>query len=417
MKRILFLTLILVIAIVIAGCDVTGGGSQDTDEQVISNINIRNAKALMVAPSNILEPSNNSDNVFIKVLSNGLYEEVLITNADGNLIENLVPTAIYDATSTYIIVVIDDVPYLINKTNGNTYDLSTVGTPVILRGFMGHDNEIRKSIYSDNLGNIYYLSEGIVKKIDVSNPDAITAINYTPDIYNIATVNEFSVDNEGNVLFTYTENAQDFAKIKTANGALTNVEKPVFLAFTGYDGNFYYQPCSNSGNTAEGILQKITINSNYDISYSDCDTFSINGYAYGQSYRWLYFEDKIIIVKEGKRDIIYNSSGPLSSKNIDFLSSTNLKILRSSTSHYYAVTNQGEIYKVDPSNNDSQEILINSNLYDFYKLSVTNDNEVTFYALRLSDSKKVIGHISENGNVSITVDTIESDVILLQKVN
>ncbi len=119
-----------------------------------------------------------------------------------------------------------------------------------------------------------------------------------------------------------------------------------------------------------------------------------------------------------KMDVFYfQQEYHLRQSLLSFLSSNNLKYLKSSSNYYYVATKQGEILKVDPANNDSSTILINNDEYDYYKMTVTNNDTVIFYALRLSDSKKVIGKISSVGTVSIIDDTLTDEVILLEKLN
>ena len=57
----------------------------------------------------------------------------------------------------------------------------------------------------------YYVN-GNVKKISTNG--TVTAIDYTPIDYPISSVNEFAVDNSGNVFFSYEINFKEFFKFK-----------------------------------------------------------------------------------------------------------------------------------------------------------------------------------------------------------
>lgn len=405
------LYLISTLAFILTGC--SGSNSDGTIK--IGKIDISGAKVLMVSPeSSVINKAGSSNtNVFVKIKDNGTVETVTVTDVDGNVVD-VIPSKIYDATDAYVIIIVEDNPYLVAKADGSTYDLSPVGQPEMLGANFGYDDEVRKSIYSDSNGNIYYLSGGIVKKIDVSNQESITAQNYTPDIYYIH--DEFAVDADGNVIFSYNIDFVHYAKFKKNNGSLCEVSNPIYLCYTGFDGNLYYQPSAVSQNTASGVIQKITFDSELNITYSDYGTLTVPGYAYGQAYRWMYFGDRIVIIQDTSKTEIYKTAGVPSTKTLSFLSSTSLKMIKCSSNYYYVATKQGAILKVDPAD-DSYDTLINNDQYDYYKMTVTSDDMVIFYALRLSDAKKVIGQISSVGTVSIIDETLDDDVLILEKIN
>ncbi len=424
-KTIPILILLFTIISLLTGCSVDGeGGDDNPTKYSISSIDISGAKAVMISPNttsinNMLSVarSSSADNIFVKIKSDGTFEKVSVLDKNGNQLDNVFPSNIYDCNDTYIIFVINEYPYLTNKITGSTYDLSVVGVPEMLRANGGYDGEIRKSIYTDSDNNIYYLYNGIVKKIDITNPNAVTAMNYTPDVYYISSVDDFAVDNSGNIIFTYQNNFIRYTKIKKTNNSLTSLAQPSYLSYTGYDGIIYYQPATTSMSSASGIIQKVDIDSGSNITYSNYGNITVPGQTGGQGYRWLYFEDRIIITQSTRKTEIYKTGGFPSTKTLSFLSSDTLKILKCSTDYYYVATKQGAILKIDPANNDSYTTLINNDEYDYYKMTVTNDDTVLFYALRLSDSKKVIGKISSAGTVSIIDDTLTDEVILLEKLN
>ena len=426
-KKIVKLFLLFLIIFQMIGCSAAGGSGGDDDNPAkysISSIDISDAKAVMISPNttsinNMLsvKRSPGSKNVFTKIKSDGTLEQVSVLDKNGNQLNNVFPSKIYSCNDRYVIFMFNGYPYLTNKITGSTYDLSAAGVPEMLRANNGYDEEVRKSIFADINDNIYYLNNGVVKKIDVSNPDAITVRNYTPDIYEVNYTDDFAVDNSGNVIFTYEINFTRYTKIKTTNGSLTNLSNPTYMSYSGLDGNIYFVPGSSTINRPAGVIKKVNIAADFNVTYSDYGERRVFGYGYGQSYRWLNFDDRIAIIKDGKKMDVYQSAGlPSASKSLEFLSSSSLKLLKSSSSYYYVATKQGAILKVDPDD-DSSTTLIDNNEYDYYKMTVTNNDTVLFYALRLSDSKKVIGKISSTGDVSIIDDTLTDEVILLEKLN
>lgn len=150
------------------------------------------------------------ENTLYKITTNGTIEEVVLRDNQSNVISSgYVPSQIYNVDSNYVILVFTD-PYLVRKTDGAVFSLSNVGVPVQIFGDGGNSGNTRKFIYNDSNGNVYYLSGGIVKKINVQNPDNITAQDYTPSV---DSVSEFAVDSGGNLIYRGSEGANGVKRI------------------------------------------------------------------------------------------------------------------------------------------------------------------------------------------------------------
>ena len=91
------------------------------------------------------------------------------------------------------------------------------------------------------------------------------------------------------------------------------------------------------------------------------------------------------------------------------------KLLAYNARNYYVVTTDGRILRVD-LDTDYPTVLLNNSDYEFYKIEVTDNNLIIFNGLRLSDSKKVLGTISEDGNVTILDDAMPDNAIVLQRI-
>lgn len=209
---------------IITSCPQANNDSIDSSiRKEVSFIDIVDAKALLVIPRNsYMNRSITSNKKFAKMLSDGSIYEVKVKNSNGDKLEVASQSQIYDVNAEYVILIIENNPYLVSKINGSAFDLSPMGSPEMLRANVGHNGEVRESIFSDNSNNIYYLNGGAVKKIDISDPNVITGKKITPDIYSISSTDDFVVDNDGNVFFSYDDNKNtglSYAKIRTANNA------------------------------------------------------------------------------------------------------------------------------------------------------------------------------------------------------
>ena len=367
----------------------------------------------MVIPSDSINSKKASNKlVFMKQIDNGNLAVVSMKDENGNSVSRI-PTAVYDATITYMIIVVDGIPYLVNKTTGSAYDLSPGGIPEMLRANFGFNGYIRKSIYNDSFGNIYYLNQGIVKKINITNPLKISVESMTPDVYSISSLNEFSVDSNGNIIYSYNDNFVEHWRIKTVEGPILNLDdKNPGLAFTGYDGYIY---CS-----FDGFLNKLEIN-NGSINHMQLNNISIDGFSMnnGQSLTWIYFNNKIMALSLGGKNVnvyvLYENGVPPSSYTIPFSSST--KYLTVGSQYYYIVTQRMEVIKVDPVNRNCIP-LVPFGVYDnIYNITATNDDITIINALRLSDAKKILACISSDGSIDILSENSSTNITILKKVN
>lgn len=338
---------------------------------------------------------------FYKIAGDNTIVRVGMSDASGNPISDAVPSAIYDAGVNYLIMIIDGSPYLVNKTTGETYQLNEVGKPDIL-----HYGP-QQSVFVDASQNIYYLSRGRVKKIDVSNPARITAVNATVDVDDVSS---FTVGSDGTLLYSIYGGI----RVKKTNGGLYNLPDPGSrFYYRGLDGALYFQN-SNSGSI---IINRINVDGSYNVTMNPYgSTANISGFIYyGYQYDWLFFPDRLIMICDTSIEV-YNPTSQPRKLDFPFLAFSKRKIVKNSLDYYYVATKQGSIIRVNPVN-DQYGTLLGEGLYDIYKMEVANDNVVFFNALRMADGKKVIGSIQPDGTLEIVDDTLTEDVIILQKVN
>lgn len=288
MKKIIFLTIssIFIIFCFIA-CSNANNLSNDNDsinESPIISFNIENAKALIVYPENNSNRSARSSidtasGRFMKINQNGDIEAIKARREDGTYDNSIIPSTIIDVSEQFIIIGFSTNVLLVNKTNGNVYDLSSIGLP------SGNSyNGTKKNVYTDRNGCIYYLVGGIVKKIDITNENSVTAANYTPDTDSISS---FVVSLDGDVLYT----TQDNVRIRKRNGGLYNIILNDYYnrySFVGTDGKIYHV-YEIAGNPR---ASRIDIDENYNVTLTQVKDLSNHGHIYEDGQiEWIYFTD------------------------------------------------------------------------------------------------------------------------------
>ena len=96
------------------------------------------------------------------------------------------------------------------------------------------------------------------------------------------------------------------------------------------------------------------------------------------------------------------------------------KVAGASSDFYYISGNDGSsnpmLIKVNPAN-DSATTLLTAGLYDIYKMTISSDNIVLFNALRMADGVKIIGQIDAIGTVTILDETLDKEMVVLERMN
>jgi len=431
------ITVVTIFLFMMIACDV---GGKSGDKNKFAKIDIVNAKALMVVPRNTLSrmPANNSSslraaagetNRFGKLLEDGRVVQVDTVLGDGSIDNSILPIDIRDVNSTWCIITLHDPswkysnygvrPLLVNKINGATYDLINVGFPyssnddiyAITTGTtnLNPKQNLRQDIFTDESGNIYYIAhtftgvpfEPVIRKINVSNPDRITAEKYTPDIFRI---DSFSADSKGNVLFSaYPQTGGDmFSGIKKANGSIELLQENFLEHFTGYDGYIYI---------IDGVqLKKISFDLEFNTVFDDIAIVPI---SIAWDSKWVYLDDKILVASYNNIYEVYNSN---SAPRGDIKTISNgIRFISQNEKYLYITTNSYSIIKID-SDNGSEEIMLPTGSYYIYKMVVTGDGIIVMNALRLSDSKKILANIYPDKTVSI-IDEVGTEITVLTRLN
>ena len=396
-------------------------------------LDITNAKNLFIASVNNTKSTNNK---LFKITNSGYVEEVKYYNEERNEISLMYqPIAIYNVNSEYVIVCfgIDKYSiasgYLVRKSDGAVFSLENAGFPIEPQNYFKN----AKIIHTDQEGNIYYLrftsNLREIVKLNTKNPASITAEVYSPFTDSIEA---FVVDPRGNILYggflgeigVSPDYTKKVFRIKMANGAIYNLSIPggENIFWRGPDGNFYYiiEDYEIIDYTYYYFkrIKKITITQNYEINesiYGDPFDFLPNRIGF-----ILNFNNSIINVVENSIFEIYNSSNQPREVILPGLRFQSIYLAVSSPNYYY-IAGKNEDYqpvlvKVNPLN-DSYSFLINPGEYEVYKMTVSNDDELTFSALRRFDGAKIIGKVDSTGKLTIIDESLNTEIVILERIN
>lgn len=117
---------------------------------------------------------------------------------------------------------------------------------------------------------------------------------------------------------------------------------------------------------------------------------------------------------------LYNKQGVVSKSPYSYFNVTGINLLASSGNYYYIIgTNaslQSVLLKVDP-NGHSYTNLLTTTDYDLYNVVVNSTDEVQFYALRMSDGKRVLAQVDGAGAVTVLSVSDGSTVTALERIN
>ena len=187
----------------------------------------------------------------------------------------------------------------------------------------------------------------------------------------------------------------------------------------GLDDNFYYS--ARDEVTLEMVFKKVVIDSSYNVTISE----------YSSSYFWVSPSDSYKIVLHG-RMIVVGAMGflyiaevhnPTMTPRVITLTGITIEVVNfvvNSPNYYYLLgrdkSAQSVLVKVDPTD-DSYTSLTPPGEYDIYKMSVSENDEIIFNALRMADGAIIIGKIDSVGQLEIIDETLNTEIIVLERIN
>jgi hypothetical protein len=274
-------------------------------------------------------------------------------------------------------------------------------------------NSKEKTILSDNKSNFYYRYYGYsngnfpyyLRQVNYTDPTNIAATQY---IIDSESVGNFIVDSNGNVAYNaHLTGGVQVDRIRKSNGGYYNLSHNAY--WVGLDGNIYL---------ADGSFEvkKVSIDSDYNVSISTYDNNTLARIS--NQHIKLKLSNKLIFVQPNSGSTIAIDNG-YEINTLD-LPLSKISTARSSSNYVYISgtdnsSSNSVLVKFNPSDNSSSQ-MYTKGTYDIYNFNVTSDDTITFSALRMNDGKKVLGKILANGTLSITDESINKEITILERI-
>ena len=433
MKKLKYLLLATILALAF-GLMLSCSKSDDTTSSSSSSsslqyIEITDAESLFIVQGSSSSRSvsrssysSSTTNTLFKITETGAVQEVGYKDADNNPYTiTLKPVSIDNVDTNYVVFSFgsDKINttecYLTNKSTGAVYLLGSAASQLESKCPLPQNNSKEKTILSDNKSNFYYLYYGpstgnafyYLRQVNYTDPTNIAATQYIVDS---ESVGDFIVDSNGNVAYNanLTGDANTAVnRIRKSNGGYYNLSHTAF--WVGLDGNIYLADGSSE-------VKKVSIDSDYNVSISTYDNNTLARIS-NQHYK-LKLSNKLIFVQQNSGSTIAIDNG-YEINTLD-LPLSNINIARSSSNYVYISgtdnsSSNSVLVKFNPSDNSSSQ-MYTKGTYDIYNFNVTSDDTITFSALRMNDGKKVLGKILANGTLSITDESINKEITILERI-
>ena len=438
--RLLYTTLIFIFVLV--SC--SNGNETKTNSNVSKRLmlNITDATNLYIGKSSLTSnravssrESNNNVNKLFKITESGYVQEITYSyevvekDDEGNILKTStetatdiqVPSDLVSLNSKYLIVCFDSDNYLVNKDDGYCYKY----TNDIPKNF-NNNSYCGENLVSDKDGNIYFLSNNSVKKLNISNIDEITISSISARTDNVSF---FGVDNDGNVAYGGTDSADNhILRFKINGGSFETLPGSGGWGFTtfwtGFDGFIYYYNPMNLGYGdytpigSTSRIKKLIAKPEYSWEDYPHDESIDPGNQGIENMLFISNPKRIIMVSGDALFEVYNEETkrvrkiPYSTFNL-----TNSKVSKASSNYYYiagvSTSTKSVLVRINPVD-DSFTTLLNGT-YDIYKMEIDSDDKVTFNALSLIDGSIVIGTVDANGDIEILETNLEEEVVILER--
>ena len=397
---------LLVAVIVLGSCSKE---NESIDEGInegkgkVSKIDIKNASVLFIASSNSTLKSTMGQDRLFKITDGGLIEEVSYLDEFGNQIdETFIPETIYTIyNSDYFGVKMNDKFYLVRKSDGAIFVLNTVLGPVNntarrTGGFLNSEYIVQNPDKSMYLKNIL---DQRIYKLDVSNPESITSTPLTPDT---EYASFWAVSYQGDIFYY---KGDYMWRVRKSNGGLYTVQYEDGFCWTGFDGKIKF--------VRNGNLCTVNVGENGDVTIDE-QTF---GFLFSGFYI-LRFNNRIIVGNGSSFCEVENESNTPKRVSWSYDINTFYKVVNTENYYYIFGRNSSQttfIIKIDPTNDTVTELITGVD-YDLYAMTVTNNDDVIFNALRMSDGVKVLGRISSTGNIQIIDEQMNYETIVLERI-
>ena len=387
MKNIIYT---LLITTMVASCaDVPEEYSNtETLEKPASNnlqyIDISNAESLYISSSTGRTSSRGeSKNKLFKITEDGAVLEIYFLDSDNNSYTvTKQPISIDNVNTDYVVFSfgVDKINvtecYLANKSTGEVYLLGSSDSQIGSNCPVPQGQSTEKMILTDNKNNFYYRYyapvEGYyLRQVNYTDSDNITA---TQHIVDTESIDHFVVDSNGNIAYTASIGDKEVYRMRESDGSYYNL--PYTQYWIGLDGNI-----------------------------------TSNEYITNQHYKFKLSNKLISVLLGSDTPIVIDNGTEINTLN---LSLSEISIVKSSSNYVYIYgidNNNNVLVKFNPNNNKLTQIY-NEEIYDF---DVTSDDCIIFSAL--NDGKTVLGKIDKDGDLTITYESDNEKITILETIN
>lgn len=393
------------------------GGSNNGDLSAVAQMDISDAQDLIISRGDIASGSfisamsySNQQNTLFKITEQGYVLEVKYYDEEDNEIssQGIQPEAIYNVNSNYIIVVFSassNQGYLVRKSDGSVWNLSSIGVPG--SHVSGINFENYNPVQVDSYNNIYFITmmqnNSILYKLDISDPEHIRATPCTP--YSDFVVS-YCVNPDGHMVYS----TSFVNRIFLSNNRSYNLPNGVFPFWVGLDGDIKY-----SINTE---LHSVDIDTSFNMNDSIIPTPEFFGVIASDHYLVKFIDMGISLIIPGIWEVENPSNTP---RHITISEINEIKNVAYSNNYYYLAGNNSSqtplLLRINPQNDQVTTLLpSNGDEYDIYKMTVSLDNNISFCALRMRDSKNVVGQIDSSGKVTIISESGNSEIVELVRI-
>jgi hypothetical protein len=423
--------LILILFITINGCDIgdigdigdnnngNGGDTQGFLELV--RMDIEDADAVFIAPS----PETSRDELY-KITDAGEVKEVSYFDDTINKLKlNDSPSSIYNVDDNYIIICFGAGAgaryspregYLIRKSDGAVFSLKSAGLPDPYFQLGNYKNT--RIVQNDALGNIYYIAKTrngnilgtSLIKIDISDPANLIKADLVEITNGYVTSGEgFNITLSGHAVYWGRSN-DNIARIRKSNGGLYNIPNHSIL-WIGLDDKIKYYNSTNGG-----IMTSLDIDNSSTVISTEyaVGSFPVSASSYGYIVK---LNNRILVISDNGIFEIENTTNTM--RQIFVLQISNVNLVVYSENYYYLsgnnAQNQPVLLKINPSN-DVVTTLLPADQYDIYAMTISKNDTLTFNAMRMIDGAKVIGEISASDQLKILDATLNTQVVVLERI-
>lgn len=401
--------------------------SEPIDKGMIAKMDIVDATTIFLAPADYngvknaaREVTTESTNVLYKITNNGIIKQVTFIDENQNEVtEYYQPTAIIlIENSSYFFVELQSETYLVNKTTGAVYKCPNLSIGTKRYGNRYFTNEA--DIFTDDEGNLYYIGDGRVHKINISDINNIFDETITPES---DAINRYVLSSNGEMFYCYYREGY-LHRLRSVGGKLIpyaissdggNYDN---VAFRGLDGKIHIFD--------REALQIITFGDYGSIS-ADTITTNVQNTIYNLEYGGgttsdpylIVYPNKIMAIGTNSQALVLDSNNPMEITEDVFNINNYMAIsdLHYNSSYIYCCGQTEGLYsivRIDPYTYVRNVVLQDSN-YEIYSFVVDDNETITFNGLRLSDGKTVIASIDKNGKFNTLSESSNSQRIVLER--